>query len=57
MFETFLGPIIVFGVLFAICMIGLFGSNSASERLHARGRNDYPDDMRAGSGRVATGLR
>lgn len=58
MFDQYTTAFIVFGILFAICMVGLFTSHNASEKLHGgNGRVDSSDDLRAGSGRVSTGLR
>jgi len=58
MMNEYMAAFIVFGTLFAICVIGLFMSNAAAERLDAGdGRIENPDDLRAGSGRAATGLR
>ncbi|OYW58441.1 MAG: hypothetical protein B7Z10_05380 [Rhodobacterales bacterium 32-66-7] len=64
MFDQYTAAFIIFGILFAICMIGLFMSNTASDRQHGGsgrhrqdGRIDSSDDLRAGSGRASTGLR
>lgn len=57
MLDSNLAAFIVFGALFVICMIGLFIANAASERLINTRRVDGADQMRAGSGRLATSPR
>lgn len=52
-----IGAVVVFGILFAICLIGLFWSNSASERLSNARRVDAADNQRANAGNPASGLR
>lgn len=57
MLDSFIAAIVVFGALFVICLFGLFASNAASARISGGRLGGGSDDLRAGSGRAATGLR
>lgn len=57
MLNSNLAAILVFGGLLAICLIGLFASNAASERWSNRRRVDAADDLRSASGRSTGELR
>lgn len=57
MFTSTLAGIAVFGLLFAIGMLGLITSSAAAERFSPTRRADTADDLRAGPGRSATFLR
>lgn len=54
MYDNIMAGVIVFGILFAICMIGLFASNAAAERMSGRRSTAAFDGQRSAMGTPMT---
>lgn len=57
MWDSDLGALIVWGVLLAICLIGLFTSQAAASRIESTGRRNNSDDLQGNTGQFAPGMR